>query len=148
MPHTDTTRPDTPQLKVLVATRLTQGQRPNDFSFTQDGELVYLGVICDSDRKDPDSHCGCSRSFSGVTTRMGTTTAVVAEVAMTRQQYLDTLRTCYEATGMLALIGKQEVTYRANRLLTEAEARPVGTVVEYRHYEIADRTPAGQVPSA
>jgi hypothetical protein len=51
---------------MLVATKQTQGQRRNDFSWTREGELVNITGACDSDH-DPDGHCGCKRAFTGLT---------------------------------------------------------------------------------
>jgi hypothetical protein len=63
-------------VKVLVATRRTQGQRPGDFCFTVDGELVGLpAMTCDC----PD--CGCDRAVGGLSSRKGTTTFTVVDRA-------------------------------------------------------------------
>lgn len=66
-------------MKVLVATRKTQGQRDNDFFWCEEGELVYPGGECDSDRGNPDGACGCVRGFSGIKTKKATTTALVVD---------------------------------------------------------------------
>ena len=63
-------------MKVLVATRRTQGQRPDDFCFTLDGELVSLPVVVCKARD-----CGCERSMGGTATKRGTTTFTVADRA-------------------------------------------------------------------
>ncbi len=61
-------------MKVLVATKQTQGQRPDDFSYTLVGELVRIpAVICDC----PD--CGCERAMEGLASHKATTTFTVAE---------------------------------------------------------------------
>lgn len=74
-------------MKVLVATRLTQGTRDNDFFWCNEGELVRLGGECDSDRGNPDGGCGCVRSFGGVDSNKGTTTALVEERDLTMSEY-------------------------------------------------------------
>ena len=51
-------------MKVLVGTKETQGQRSNDFSWAEDGELVMFGSECD--REDVDGTCGCRRAMSGL----------------------------------------------------------------------------------
>lgn len=78
--------------KVLTA---AVGDRDDDFAHTVPGELVTpLTLVCDTDG------CGCDRSFAGLSSRMATTVAVVAErplsdmaliVADVRKAALDTL---------------------------------------------------------
>jgi hypothetical protein len=60
-------------MRVLVATRETQGQRTDDFYWANDGELVLPPLVCDS------PVCGCDRSFVGIDSHKATTTAMVAE---------------------------------------------------------------------
>jgi hypothetical protein len=64
-------------MKVLVATEETQGRRPNDFCFTEEGELVLFGSECS--RETIDGPCGCRRSLVGVRSGMATTTVRVVE---------------------------------------------------------------------
>lgn len=71
-------------MRVLTATTRLQGSRPGDFCWTVDGELVYLGLVCQRDEDDPDGGCGCGRSFSGLNSHRATTTALVREVDFTR----------------------------------------------------------------
>lgn len=59
----------------LTATKDGQGQRSNDFSWSEEGESVYFGFRCDGGT--PDDRCGCSRAFSGVKSGKATTTARV-----------------------------------------------------------------------
>ena len=66
-------------MKVLVATSQTQGQRENDFNFCVEGELVTVGLVCATDRYDPDGGCGCGRAFAGLNSHRATTTAKVKE---------------------------------------------------------------------
>jgi hypothetical protein len=37
-------------MKLLTATATGQGIRDNDFDWTVEGELVWLGFVCDNDR--------------------------------------------------------------------------------------------------
>lgn len=61
-------------MKVLIATNQTQGQRPDDFCDTLEGELVRLPVVvCDC----PD--CGCERAVEGLASHKATTTFTIAE---------------------------------------------------------------------
>lgn len=61
-------------MKVLVATRETQGSVAGDYSHTVDGELVYIQA---SDCANP--RCGCDRGFAGMASHRATTTARVVE---------------------------------------------------------------------
>ena len=58
--------------KVLTATAATQGMRKNDFSHTEEGELVTYGLECDCEQVD--GVCGCKRSLVGRSTHKATTT--------------------------------------------------------------------------
>ncbi len=61
-------------MKVLIATTLTQGDHPDDYTWALDGELVYLPEADCSDRA-----CGCDRGFAGMASARATSTAMVVE---------------------------------------------------------------------
>ncbi len=62
-------------MKVLVATRETQGRVPGDYFCTVEGELVTaLTVECSE-----SDQCGCARGFPGLASTRATTTAMVVE---------------------------------------------------------------------
>lgn len=63
------------EMKVLVATTMRQGEVENDFCNTIEGELVRLPFI----ECDDGDQCGCTRSFTGLTSHRATTTAVVVD---------------------------------------------------------------------
>jgi hypothetical protein len=118
-------------VKVLVGTTQTQGMRPGDFCFAE-GQLLTMGTVCGKDRDDPDGGCGCGRSFTGLDTHQGTTTAIVEDRDMTRQEfegfYLARMRAAWgsavKADAMLELIVQD--------LLQMVDGFTVGTVVERR----------------
>jgi len=58
-------------MKVLVATERGQGTKPDDYSWTTEGELVRLDDC-------PDRYCRCT-GFAGVESRRVTSTALVVE---------------------------------------------------------------------
>ena len=58
-------------MKVLVATERGQGTKPDDYSWTTEGELVRLDDC-------PDRYCRCT-GFSGVESHRATSTALVVE---------------------------------------------------------------------
>ena len=63
-------------MKVLVATRWTQGSEPGDYCWTVEGELVLGGPILECRRGD---QCGCGRGFPGLASAKATTTAVIVD---------------------------------------------------------------------
>lgn len=71
-------------MKILVATGITQGMSPRDYHFCVEGELVWVQEPCGKDLHDPDGPCGCGRGFAGAASHRATTTAMVVESAMTR----------------------------------------------------------------
>jgi hypothetical protein len=64
-------------MKLLVASRDTQGSRTNDFCWAEEGEIVTYGSECAEERVD--GPCGCRRALRGVRTRKATTTFAVVE---------------------------------------------------------------------
>lgn len=70
-------------MKILVATTETQGDRANDFFWTNEGEILLFGFECDSDHGNPDGSCGCARSMSGIESKKGCTTFKVVDRDMT-----------------------------------------------------------------
>jgi hypothetical protein len=117
-------------LRVLVATTQTQGQRANDFSFTEEGELCRLAFVCDSDRSDPDGLCGCGRSLSGVRSGMATTTVRVALYDGGREAYIAEIARSFNASGYG--LAHTAAVHEAERLLAVAARYPVGAVLEWR----------------
>lgn len=122
-------------MKLLVATKEGQGGRGNDFSFTKEGELVYLGWTCDRDVGKADGGCGCGRSFSGLETHTGTTTARIAEVLATPESFEAVLRASLTEVGWLPGIEKDEprlVADMADELVQLAAGFRMNDVLEKR----------------
>jgi hypothetical protein len=120
-------------MKVLVSTRLTQGQHPGDFCHANDGELLYPGTVCDTSRSAPnfpDDPCGCGRSLTGQDTLRGTTTALVLDdPAMTRGAFVAGLRATLARAGWPPRWAEE----LADRVLVAAAEFPSGTIVGYRN---------------
>jgi hypothetical protein len=74
-------------MRVLVATARTQGDRANDYNFCIEGELVRINEVCARDRGDPDGGCGCGRGFGGLNSHRATTTARIADVPLSLEEY-------------------------------------------------------------
>jgi len=122
-------------MKVLVATSETQGQRPNDFDYCVEGELVTVGVVCATDRRDPDGGCGCGRAFAGLNSHRATTTAKVKEVELSEDDYVEALRSSLAQQGWPT----SEVAELAGWLAELVSEWPVGTIVERRVDDILVR---------
>lgn len=130
-------------MKMLVATSRTQGVKANDYDWCIDGELVRIGTVCARDRDDPDGGCGCGRGFGGLNSHRATTTAIVAEVALTREEYVEAIRSSLQQQGWdpCACCSVDE----ADDLVELVADWPVGTVVERRLDELVVRVlPAGR----
>jgi len=125
-------------MKVLVATKETQGQRKNDFCWVPEGEIVKFGFDCDGDAVD--GSCGCRRSLVGIQCSKATTTMKVAEVDFTKGELKAKLReslvregwmACYKTADKQRDFMEREWT-AFGHLLKVAAKLPVGTIVERR----------------
>lgn len=129
-------------MKVLVATAHTQGERDNDYHWCIEGELVRIGEICRRDRDDPDGGCGCGRGFGGLNSHRATTTAAVADVPLTREEYVEAVRSSLQQQGYdpCACCSVDE----ADDLIALVSHWPVGSIVERRLDELwVRRLPVG-----
>lgn len=120
-------------MKVLVATRQTQGSVAGDYCFTVEGELVTpLVVECGS-----PAQCGCGRGFPGLASSRATTTAVVVDLPHLDHDGLAlALRDSLQRGGWLAGLDADEI---ADEVLDHIDAieeacagRPIGTIVRRR----------------
>ncbi|OXM49470.1 DUF7715 family protein [Amycolatopsis alba] len=117
-------------MKLLVATSKTQGARENDFNHCIEGELIWIAPCCEDGEESPDSECGCGRSFAGLNSHHGTTTALVVELpGFTCSDYTEALRSSMAAQGWPP-DAADEV---AAGLLSFAFGWEVGTVLERRY---------------
>ena len=134
-------------MKVLVATRRTQGERPGDFNWTIDGELVHFPiVVCALDQKatkagKPLGGCGCGRSFAGMNSHRAGTTAEVADLDISRDDFITALASSLHAGGWIPREDRSRADIRmaASELLDLAEAFPVGTVLGHQLYDVVRR---------
>ncbi len=118
-------------MKVLVATRRSQGLEPDDYSWTVEGELVTPVV---SECSSPT--CGCDRGFAGLASHRATTTAEVIELDLDPAALREVVRCSLTDQGWLRFLGDAEahelVTDHVETILEVAAALPVGTVVRRR----------------
>jgi hypothetical protein len=124
-------------MKVLVATARTQGDRPNDYHWCIEGELVRIGEVCPQDRSDPDGGCGCGRGFGGLNSHRATTTARIAEVPLSRSDYVEAIRSSLQQQGWDPCTDCAES--EADELAALVAEWPVGAVVERRLDELRVR---------
>lgn len=121
-------------MKVLVATKETQGQRGNDFCHANEGEIVNFHLECDGETVDGE--CGCRRSMSGIETHKATTTIKVAEIDITREKFFEKIKQGLQKGGWLALMKENEankfVKQDADELLKMADHFDVNSVIEKR----------------
>jgi hypothetical protein len=115
-------------MRILVATRETQGWRSDDYNFCIEGELVWIQQPCGRDLRDPDGPCGCGRGFAGAASHRATSTAMVVASDMTRQELVLAFKTSL-ADGGWPAEWAEDVT---KENLAIAARWPAGTVVERR----------------
>jgi hypothetical protein len=129
------------QLKVITATKQTQGQRSNDYTWCVDGEIVIPPVVvCRRDRDNPDGGCGCGRAWAGANSHRSTTTAVVRDVPISIPEYVEAIRSSLEHGGWWPeVVDINGVVAMATELLILAQSYPVGTVLERRLDTVASR---------
>jgi hypothetical protein len=131
-------------MKVLVATGQTQGARGNDYHWAIEGELVHIGEVCATDRRDPDGGCGCGRGFAGLSSRRATTTARVAELSVDHSEYAEAIRAGLAAQGIG--LSPSEGAEVADGLAEVAGHWPVGAVVERRLDVLSCRSLPSELP--
>ena len=124
-------------MKVLTATSRTQGQRPGDFTWCVEGEIVTpVRLICDRDMLNPGRGCGCGRSFAGLNSHRATTTALVNELGgYTLSDLAEAVRSYREQAGWPT----GDAALEATQIVEMAEQYPAGTVLEIRLDEISAR---------
>jgi hypothetical protein len=112
-------------MKVLVATRRTQGDYPDDLFEAIEGELVVAGPECD---KPLEQRCPCSRTFPGAASGGLTSTYRVASLRMARGTYIDLVIDSVRKYGFDACTGIDIALF----LEQAAAAFPVGSVLSRR----------------
>lgn len=130
-------------MKLLVATKETQGKRKNDFCFCDEGEIVIFPVFeCDRERIDGD--CGCRRSMVGTKSRKATTTMKVIDSITTCAELENIIRQSLDNGGWLKLMDEKEIqkwiTRDAKSLVELAASFNIGDIIEKRGNKFRART--------
>ena len=127
-------------MKVIVATRESQGARPSDFNDCVDGELVWMLDPCPESRRRPYGPCGCGRSFQGMNSHGSTTTGIVREFpGLTPEDYADALRASFDAQDWCECCRTQGVDTHVAQLAYIASRFAEGAVVERQLREVRVR---------
>ncbi|HEY8319383.1 MAG TPA: hypothetical protein VIG76_11170 [Amnibacterium sp.] len=114
-------------MKVLVATRRSQGERELDVDDCVEGELVWIAEPCGRGLEPEEHYCTCSIMFVGVASFGMTTTAEVVELeAMTPERYADAVQDALRGLPS----GVRGLNATAEGLAQIAEELPVGTILE------------------
>jgi hypothetical protein len=113
-------------MKVLIATRRTQGAVPGDYCWALEGELVTpVSLACST----PDT-CGCGRGFPGLASSKATTTAMVVDrPELDDQLFHEALRDSLDRDGWLSYLSEDE----ADELVDE-HVQVIGLICE--HFEV------------
>jgi hypothetical protein len=120
-------------MKLLVATTKTQGDKKNDFNWLPNGEYVVMGMVCDTDRGDPDGGCGCGRAFEGIDHLKSATTAEVVEVDFDRAAWVEMVRLSKTKAGWAEMDNFDDFyTATADEMIELVRDLPAGTVVGRR----------------
>lgn len=129
-------------MKLLVATKETQGRRKDDFCGVPEGEIVMFGSTCDNE--DVDGHCGCKRSMRGVKCLAGTTTMKVVEIGMPAGELESIIKDALEKGGWTKVAGEKAIDEmakeNADELRKVAANFKVGEIVERREDHFCSRS--------
>ena len=119
---------------LMVATKKGQGKRKNDFTWTEEGEIVTFSNECDGEKID--GPCGCRRSMTGLNSRKATTTMLVKEMDMTPDQLKEKLRESFKKAGFGSAMEdermKRFIETDAKELMRIANCFQEGDVIERR----------------
>lgn len=130
-------------MKVLVATKESQGARKNDFCHVPEGELVTFAGECCVDKNDVDGKCGCRRSMSGTLSLKATTTFKVVENEDGLAVLQDAVRESYKRGGWDHFMGAKDtetmIKADVRELIRVAGCFDAGQVLEKRGSKIQSR---------
>jgi hypothetical protein len=130
-------------MKILVATEETQGHRPNDFCWAEEGEIVTFGSQCAEEVID--GPCGCRRALRGLKTRKATTTFRVMERPdLQRADLVGLVAESLVAGGWYPGVkqARAAAIEHTNRLAAVALAHTEGSILERRDDRFVLRSPA------
>lgn len=128
-------------MKLMVATKLTQKQEANDYSFVPDGEIVTFGSgpCCNAEK------CGCNRGMIGTSCNTGTTTMLIEDVEITEEELIGVLMDNFVSAGWAKFITPEEADKRiaedAAELMRLGAYFPIGCIVTQKNGNFKVRRP-------
>lgn len=96
-----------------------------------EGELVGIGLVCSTDKRDPDGGCGCGRSFFGLSSHRATTTAQIRELPLTRNDVVKAFD-AYYVSGGYGTIPDDLLEEEFDAMQQLVSDWPVGAIIERR----------------
>lgn len=117
-------------MKIIVATSETQGQRPGDFNFVPNGEIVMV-----SDCEYLHTECDCARSMAGIKSDKEATTMKVIESNIALEEYHRLIGEANQRYGELG-VDDAICSERADALIDLVMQIPAGTVIERNGEEV------------
>lgn len=128
-------------MRILVTTGKTQGQRKNDFNWTEEGEPIMFGSECDGE--DVDGECGCRRAMAGVRSMKTSTTMLCVDIPMGKKKYARLIKNALDRGGWTKLMGEAEAQRHAEEdaeeLIRIASYFTPGMIVERRGNDFQER---------
>jgi len=125
---------------LLTATAETQGLKPGDFCDAIEGELVVVFADCHvAAHQDDLLRCreGCPPRFFGLNSHERTTTAMVRDVPVSREDYLLALSAYAEHRGSPAPVSM--ACYMGTEMVNRAVTWSPGTVLGFTGGKLAER---------
>lgn len=124
-------------MKLLVATKETQGARANDFHGANENEIVVFSFECDGETVD--GSCGCRRAMTGVNSSGGTTTFKVVESDWTSEKLKNVFFQRYKKIGMEIEEAEEMSEESSLDLIEVANQFSIGQIIERRGYDFQVR---------
>lgn len=124
-------------MKLLVATKETQGVRANDFHGANENEIVVFSFECDT---EIDGSCGCCRGMTGVDSGRGTTTFKVIKSDWTLEDIKTVFLERYKKIGIEADEAEEMAEESAKDLAEVANQFSIGQIIERRGYDFQVRS--------
>lgn len=117
-------------MRVLIATRQRQGQRPDDYFRAVDGELVRLPT-------EPcvDDLCRCGNAVIGVASSEATTTFTAADRTIDPDTYAQVIRESLTRDGAIEGFDEPTLAAYTRRHLEIADEAPDGAVMRVRFHD-------------
>jgi hypothetical protein len=125
-------------MKVLVATKESQGTRSNDFHCANENEIVVFGFECDGETVD--GRCGCRRSMTGIFSSKASTTFKIVESDWTLEDYKNAITQRLVKNSLNADEAKEIAEEMSSELAEVANQFSLNQIIERRghKFEIRD----------